>query len=134
MGQTGTCPEAPESLKGEKFYRVFADGFWDLGEFDSVLTGLQVPHLHAFPGVPVAQMLILGLGLTFDNVAFQQPESCPQVVGAPGLEHLAPNGAAVGAGHIQLLWRFAPTAVQQDFHRLQSVCYPDHRLLRSTCK
>ena len=28
----------------------------------------------------------------------------------------------------------APTAVQQDFHRLQFVCYPDHRLLRSTCK
>ena len=34
-------------------------------------------------------------------------EHCPKVVGAPGLEHLAPNGAAVGAGHIQLLWRFA---------------------------
>ena len=77
MGQTGTCPEAPESLKGEKFYRVFADGFWDLGEFDSVLTGLQVPHLHAFPGVPVAQMLIQWLGLTSVDVAFQSPERRP---------------------------------------------------------
>ncbi len=71
MGQTGTCPEAPESLKGEKFYRVFADGFWDLGEFDSVLTGLQIPHLHAFPGIPVAQMLIQWLGLTSGEVALQ---------------------------------------------------------------
>ena len=71
MGQTGTCPEVPESLKSEKNYRVFADGFWDLGEFDSVLTGLQIPQLHAFPGVPVAQMLIHGLGLTFDEVTLQ---------------------------------------------------------------
>ena len=71
MGQTGTCPEAPESLKSEKYYKVFADGFWDLGEFDSVLTGLQVAYLHAFPGVPVAQMLIRWFRLTSGDVALQ---------------------------------------------------------------
>ena len=71
MGQTGKCPEVPESLKSETFYRVFADGVWDFGEVDSVLTGLQVSHLHAFPGVPVAQMLIQWLGVTSGEVALQ---------------------------------------------------------------
>ena len=71
MGQAETCPETTESLKSEKFYRVFAEGFWNLGEFDSVLTGLQVPHLHTFPRVPVAQMLIQWFGLTSGDVSLQ---------------------------------------------------------------
>ena len=41
MGQTGTCPEALESLKVKSSYGDFADGFWSTGEIDSVLTGLQ---------------------------------------------------------------------------------------------
>ena len=47
MGQTGTCPEALESLKVKSFYGDFADGFWNFGEWDSVLTILEVPHPHA---------------------------------------------------------------------------------------
>jgi hypothetical protein len=62
---------SPRVPKSEEFYRAFADGFWDLGEFGSVLTGLQLPYLHAFPGVPVAQMLIQWLGLTSGDVALQ---------------------------------------------------------------
>ena len=52
MGQTGTCPEALESLKVKSFYGDFADGFWNLGEWDSVVTGrqaLEVPYPHAVP-------------------------------------------------------------------------------------
>jgi len=32
---------APGSLKVKVFYGVFADGFWNLGELDSVATGRQ---------------------------------------------------------------------------------------------
>ena len=41
VGQTGTCPEALESLKVKSFYGDFADGFWNFGEWDSVVTGRQ---------------------------------------------------------------------------------------------